>query len=508
MFEKLDQLNGLDSVFLFMESTKTPMHVGGLAVYDPSTRAEKTLSYSEIISFVSQRLHLAKPFRKKISHVPLETDYPYWVDDPDFDIKNHMRRYTLPEPGNWEQLCELAADMFAKPLDLTGPVWQFIYIDGINDVEGIPKGSFAILSKAHHCAIDGASGVDIASATHSISPEVETPSTVPAYRPKPPPSLLRKLARSNLNMSLQPLKTAISIQKLTPGSLKIAGEIVRRKQRVPSMLPPMTRFNKDVSSTRSFGSVSIPMDDIQLIRSHVEDVTINDVVLAIVGGAMRQYLEPLGELTKKTLVAMTPIAVKSKKRNAKKTGNSVANMTVELATDVSDPIERLIQIKTNAQTAKAQTMKLGPSRLSAATKVMPPLMSSLSFRTYTQTGGNRFMRPNANTVVTNVPGPNIPLYFCGSKLVAQFNMAPLHHGMGLVHTIFSYCGTLTVSFNACGKMLQNPRDYEKAIAHSFSDLKAASLTHAQEKTVKPTSKKSEKTTTTKRMAAVKKSKKK
>lgn len=472
LFEKADQLSGVDATFLFMESMQTPMHVGGLAIYDPSTTASQKIKLDDILSFVSERLHLAKPFRKKLSHVPLGADFPYWVDDADFDIRKHIRHYTLPKPGTWKQLCDLAASLFAQPLDLDGPLWEFCYIDGINKVDGVPKGSFAILSKAHHCAIDGASGVDIATATHTLTPNPE-PVSEPPYRPEPEPNIVSKLMRAQLNGIQQPIAATRSYAKLLPGVARSAKEVLTSPNWRPSILLPTTKFNKNISNQRVFGGSAFSIADAKVIRQQVGEVTLNDVALAVVGGALRAYLEPINDLPKRPLMAMAPVAIKSKSRSATDTGNHVANMSVALATNISDPIARLKHIHQSASAGKKLMASIGAEHIANANKSTPALLASMSIRLYTQSGVNRLTRPNVNTMVTNVPGPNIPLYFCGSQLVKQFNMSPLHHGLGLVHTVFSYCGEMTIGFNACANMLPDPERYEQCLDESFESLYAA-----------------------------------
>ena len=462
------------------------MHVGGVAIYDPSTvvglsaekrtgspKTKSKLEYADIVKFVSDRTHLAKPFKKKLNHVLLDLDYPYWVDDPDFDISNHMRHYSLPKPGTWQQLCALAEDIFAQPLDLSRPLWAFVYIDGIDAVEGVPKGSFAILSKAHHCAIDGASGVDIASATHTLEPKFDTASSALAQRPQSKPSLIEKVKgfqRRGMKNSARGYRVA---KDLLPKLVKSAPSVLRSNNWRPSAFIPMTRFNRNISVERAFGGSSFSFEETKLIREVVGDVTLNDVVLAVVAGAMRAYLEPLGELPKKPLKAMAPMAVKSKNRDAKEAGNDVANMAVSLCTHIADPIERLREIHKSAASEKALMNTLGAHNIAEVNKLSPPILSSLSLRSYTRIGVNRFTRPNVNTMVTNVPGPRVPLYFSGAKLVKQVNMAPLHHGVGLVHTVFSYCGEMTIGFMACKKMMHDPEHYEQCLASSLESLKAA-----------------------------------
>lgn len=473
----MDQLNQVDSVFLYTESPNTPMHVGGLALYDPSTFSpdkKQKIGFQQIVEFVSDRTHLAKPFLKKLSRVPFDIDFAHWVDDPDFDIAEHVRHYSLPKPGTWDQLRLLTQDLFAQPLDMDKPLWMFIYIDGIDSIEGVPKGSFAILSKAHHCAIDGASGVDIASATHTLSPEFK-PLKIPAStKPLDPPSTLAKLVNARGFFSKQLKSARLITEGLVPTLLKSNIDLIRSNNWRPSLLVPHTRFNRDVSKYRVFGESTISLEEVKAIASLVEGATVNDVVLTIVSGALRAYLEPLNELPKRSLIAMTPISLKSKKRNAQETGNNVANMAVKLHTEIAKPMQRLAAIRKSTLFEKTLVERFGPQRLAELNKLTPSVLASFNLRLYARLGVNTVTRTNVNTLVTNVPGPKVPLYFCGSKLIKQVNMAPLFHGAGLVHTVFSYCGEITIGFLACQKMMDTPAEYEACLNSSIKSLKAES----------------------------------
>lgn len=472
-----DQLSGLDGVFLFLESENTPMHVGGVSIYDPSTSPLGDVGRDEIVSVVAERAHLAKPFRKKLVRLPLDLDYPYWVDDADFDVEDHVRTITVPAPGDWAAFCAVVSDVIAEPMDLTRPLWEFVLIDGLQLAEqGIPDGCFAIVSKAHHAAIDGASGVDITAATHTLGPNDELANPAPHWEPAPGPSLGSRLVRAQVNAIRQPIRAANAARKLAPGLAKAAAATATGKAPAPELNPPKTRFNGSVRPGRSFGAVTIPLDDVKGFRKRIagadngdgdgtiNTVTINDVVLAIVGGALRRHLGD--ELPADALTAMTPIAVPSS-RDANETGNSVANMTVSLATDVEEPLEQLREIHAAASAAKSLTATIGASEMAESTKTSPALVAGPLFKITTAIGATLAAPTTATTTVTNVPGPAIPIYFAGAELVAQYNFAPLHHGMGLVHTVYSYRGQLTIAFNADASMLPDPRSYE-------ADLMAAS----------------------------------
>lgn len=466
-----DQLNGLDAVFLFLESKRTPMHVGGLYIYDPGTAENGDLGFEDVVAYVAARSHLAKPFRKKLSRVPLGVDFPYWVDDESFSAERHFRHYQLDAPHDWTALCNLVGKIVAEPLDLSQPLWQFNFITGLDALPGIPKGAVALLTKAHHAAIDGASGVDIDSAIHSVHQIPPAPAP-DRGETNPTPNMITKIIRAQINAMTLPFRSADTLRALSPGLLRVASGLLGGEARLPPMRAPMTRFNRNVSADRAFGGAAFGLDQIMAIRRAVSGVTVNDVVLAIVGGAMREYLDARGELPSGPLAAMAPISVRSN-RNAGATGNDVANMAVSLGTHLDHPLHRLTHIHESANNSKDVTATLGAKSLSEASKNTAPWLGNITMGAYARVGVNALSRPNTNTTVTNVPGPRQPLYFNGAQLLAQYNLAPLMHGMGLVHTVFSYNGLVTIAFNACPKMIPDAREYEASLMRSLAALSEA-----------------------------------
>ncbi len=467
-----DQLNGLDGVFLFLESRKTPMHVGGLYIFEPPENRKSPTRLEDIRNYLSARLHLAKPFLNKLDRVPLDLDYPYWVHDKDFDIDNHINTRALSKPGNWRDLCTLVSEIIAEPVNLGRPLWQFTLITGLDKVEGVPKGSFALLTKIHHAAIDGASGVDIERAIFSKEPGSPAPKsrTDPAIRENP--AMLAKVSRAQWNLLSLPWRQFGSIRALVPGFLRVVQGVAGGRMHLPPLAAPPSRFNINIDAERSFGGTIVSFGDIKTIRQAVSGSTINDVVLAIVGGAMARYLLEKGDNVDAPLLAMTPISVRTTK-DAGATGNEVANMTVSLGSHIENPLFRLSHIHESAKNAKKLTTEIGAKAMSEASKHTAPWLANISLNTYSRFGVTALTRPGTNTTVTNVPGPVEQHYMDGSRLIRQFNVAPLMHGMGLVHTIFSYCGELSMAFNACRAMIPDPDFYEECLQESTAELLAA-----------------------------------
>ena len=307
----MKQMQGLDAAFVAFEQPNTPMHVGSIAIYDPSTAPGGFVRFKDILEFVEGRLHLAKTMRQRMVKVPFEIDYPYWIEDPKFDLEYHIRHAALPKPGDWRQLCILAARNFARPLDMSRPVWEIMVVEGLDNVDGVPKGSFAFLSKIHHAAIDGMSGVEIMSAMNSLSPAGnDVPPPEEEWEPDRQPNPLGLFAKGYVRGITNPVRQVQVVAKSIPGFYRVARGASKGDFEV-TMTAPRTRFNSKASPHRVIESCAFSLQDVKDMRRLCEGATVNDVMLSIVGGAMRKYLEDKGELPTKTLTAMAPISVRS-----------------------------------------------------------------------------------------------------------------------------------------------------------------------------------------------------
>ncbi len=467
----MEQLTGMDAAFLYMERPNAPLHIGGLAIYDPSTAPGGSMRFKEIIQFTEERMHLARTFRQRLVRVPLGVDHPYWIEDPNFDIEYHIRHIALPAPGDWRQLCIVASRIYSRPLDMDRPLWEYTVIEGLDNVAGVPKGSYAILSKIHHCAIDGMSGIDMMNAVHTLSPndfDVVPPKS--PWVPDKIPSGAELLARAQVNNVRQPMRLANVAVKSTPSVAKALRNMARGSVKAPSNRVPVTRFSKKVSPHRIIENRSFKLNDIREIKSRQPGATVNDAVLAIVGGALRNYLRSKNDLPDESLIAMAPVSTRAD--NEKDTmGNQVSAMSIALGTHLKDPMERMAFTHDTATAQKAFTHAIGARQLTDYAKYSPALLSGLAARLSGQFGIN----PPFNTVVTNVPGPQVPLYSGGSKMVANFGIGCPVDGMGIFHPIGSYCGEVTISVTACREMLPDPEFYAECIGEAFEELQATAI---------------------------------
>ncbi len=470
----MKQMQGLDAAFVAFEQPNAPIHIGSIAIYDPSTAPGGFVRFKDILHFIRHRLHLAKTMRQRMVKVPFGIDYPYWIEDPNFDLEYHVRHAALPKPGDWRQLCILTARTFARPLDLTRPPWELLIVEGLDNVDGVPKGSYAILSKVHHAAIDGVSGVDLMHALHTLTPDVQEIPDPDPWKPERMPSQLGMFARGYVRGFTNPLRQAKVAADSIPGMYKIAKGAIKGDFDIASTLStPRTRFNGKVSAHRVIDGRSFALADIKKMRILADGATVNDVMLSIVGGAMRAYLIDKDELPDETLAAMAPISVRAdNEKNAM--GNQVSAMRAPLGTHIEDPVERIAFVNSETQKSKAMTNALGARQMAEMSKLSPALYMGIGARLYSQWGLANRIRPIFNTVVTNVPGPPVPIYSTGARLVNIFGNLCLLDGVALGHVVQSYVDKITVTATACRDAMPDPAFYAECIQASFDQhLQAA-----------------------------------
>ncbi|MGE5952089.1 MAG: WS/DGAT/MGAT family O-acyltransferase, partial [Qipengyuania vulgaris] len=470
----MQQLQGMDASFVALETRNSPMHIGSILIYNPETAPGGFVRFKDILSFIESRLQLSTTMRQRLVRVPFELDYPYWIEDPDFDLEYHVRHVALPEPGDWRQLCIQAARIFARPLDLDRPPWEITVVEGLDNVEGIPKGCYAYITKVHHSAIDGMSGIDLMEATHTLRPDQPPPDTPDTWKPEKLPSPVELLGRSYMSAITNPMKQLEVAAKAAPGLAKALKGLAAKDFDVSTeMIAPKTRFNRKISPHRVVEGVSVPLADIKAIRAAAEGAKVNDVFLSIIGGAMRRYLEDKGELPKKTLTAMAPISVRSKDEKSSM-GNQVAAMIAPLGTHIADPIERLAWVHQRTMNSKAMTDALGARNMTEMSKASPALFMALGAQLYSRLSlANRGVGPVFTTVVTNVPGPPVPIYSAGARLESMLGLLCLTDGLGLGHVVQSYTDEATIAFTADREMMPDPEFYRSCIEQSFEELREA-----------------------------------
>ena len=470
----MQQLSGQDAMFLYGEMDNTPMHIGPVFIYDPSTAPGGLVRFKDVLRTFGERVHRSPVFTRRLAMVPFNLDHPFWVNADDTDIEFHVRHIALPRPGDWRQFCIQIARLHSRALDRARPLWEAYIIEGLDNVEGLPPGSFALFLKIHHAAIDGATGVELMGALHDLEP-VAPPIGRGEHRRKAGTSAgntdIEMLRRVAGGLMRQPLGVLEMIGKSLPAWQRVREG--KREQRFRSLGDKeRTRFNDRVSAHRVFGAVNFDLREVVAVKNSVEGATVNDVMLAIVSGAMRAYLQAKGELPARSLVGGAPVNVRADAERGTG-GNMVSMMSIALRTDVADPLQRLRLVHEEAVNSKAYMNAVGARLLTDWTNRLPAQLTALGFRAAAATGLLSSGKPVFNTIVTNVPGPQVPLYFAGARLVRSFGAGPCVDGMGLFQVVTSYAGQIAISFQSCRDMMSDPGFYESCLADSFAQLKDA-----------------------------------
>jgi WS/DGAT/MGAT family acyltransferase len=447
------QLTALDAQFLAMESARITGHVSGLAIYDPSTAPGGTLTQQDICRLVSERLHLLPPFKWRLVPVPFDLDHPYWIDDPDFDLDFHIRETAVAPPGDDRHLADLVARIVGRPLDRGRPLWE-LYL-----IHGLPDGRVGILTKVHHAVVDGVSGAEILTTLLDLSPEGREVPPPPkrGRRGERAPTQLEMLGLGLLGLPRQPVRalralpTTVGNLEAIPGAAQVPGvlELARTGRRVRRMLPgagprrvienarapvPRTRFNTRVSQHRRFAFSSLSLDRVKAVKNEL-GITVNDVVVGLCATGLRRWLQERGELPQQPLVAMVPVSVRTQEQVGT-FGNRVSAMFSPIPTDVDDPRERLMKAHEILSGAKDRHRAVPAELLQDATRFIPPAVHARASR-LTMELAARFAPP-INLVISNVPGPRVPLYMAGARLEAHYPVSVITDGVGLNITCMSY----------------------------------------------------------------------
>lgn len=464
----MKQLSQFDSIFVYNETTSTPLHISPILIYDPSTAPDGIVRFKDILAKFKERIHKSPVFRRKLVRVPFNLDSPYWIEDKNFDLEFHIRHIALPQPGDWRQFCILLARLHSRPLDLNRPPWEAYIIEGLDNINGMPSGCFAMYLKIHHSAIDGATGNQIIEALHDLDPNSVIITDPDNWEGEEEPSSYTLLKNAYLGMFKSPQKVTRLVKQVI-NSRREENKGYAGKAFENHGVKDRIRFNNTVTPHRVFGGLRMELQDLKQIKNTVGDCTLNDVLLSIVGGAMRNYLLEKNELPESSLVAGVPISTRTKENSNADGGNEVAGMRLHLRTDIEDPIERLKLIHSDATTTKAYANAVGVELLSTIVNSIPSGLASLGMRVAANTGLTS-KTPVFHTIVTNVPGPQFPMYMCGAKAMTWLGAGAPLDGAGLFHTVNSYFGSVFLTFICCREMIPDPDFYHQCINNAYRDL--------------------------------------
>ena len=448
------QLTSLDAQFLALENGRQTGHVGGLVILDTSTAPGGSFGCGDVKRLLEERLPLLPPMRWRLSEVPLGLDYPYWIDDPDFDLDYHVRELALPKPGSDKQLADQVARIVSRPLDRARPLWELYLIDRLK------SGHVAVLTKIHHALIDGLSGAEIMGLLLDLDPEGRDLGEVPEPQPESEPGTVGMLARGIAGLPKYPLRALRSLPTAVPnleetpfGTIPGAGTVAnvagvaqrlvaRSNGDTPNrgkLVAPKTTFNGRLTPHRRFVFGQLDLDEVKAVKNQY-GCTVNDVVVSVCAGTVRRWLLAHDELPERALVAQVPVSVRTEDQ-AGTYGNRIIMMAAPLHTEIEDPVERLLHTHDALSDMKERHKALPAQLLQDANHFIPPAVfhraAQLTFRLSTGPG-----RPQWNLVISNVPGPQFPLYMAGARLVANYPVSVITDGMGLNVTCMSYCGHL------------------------------------------------------------------
>jgi diacylglycerol O-acyltransferase len=471
-----------DSTFLALEKPNMPWNGGVIFIYDRATESGE-MTFQDVVEHFQARLHLVDALRLKVVRVPGNLSRPYWVQDENLDLEYHMRNISLPPPGDWDQFCSQISRLIARPLDLSRPPWELYMIEGLDAIERFSRGSFALVLKVHHAALDGRAFLAIMNILNGIEPNAAPPSLEKKPEIESEPSSLDLLVRAGLNATKAPLAAARTLSRALPGLARavlpskegdIGGEAEPREKPLQTAAP-RTRFNGPVGPHRSWGACFFDLADTRIIRNAVEGATVHDIAVSVFGGALRTYLGELGELPIEPLKTAIMIDVRTES-DRQGLGNQLSGMFSTMATDIEDPLERLAAVRASTRRGKKTSAKMGARNVAGLLELVPEAALSPALQVLMAVGnrGGSGLFSRFNTAVTGMAGPPGPLYLGGARMTHLIGFGPVMDGMGIMNIQHSYDGEFVLTFAADREAMPDPHRYEECIYQAFAELLEAS----------------------------------
>lgn len=458
-----ERLTALDVQFLHLETPSVHMHVAGLVILDPSTRPHGPLTFEDLAALIEQRIHLVPRFRQKIVSVPFNAGRPVWVDDPEFDVTFHLRRAALPAPGGKRELADFVQRVHSRPLDRSKSLWEMYLIEGLED------GHIAVLSKVHHAMIDGVSGIDIATVLLDFSVEPRHVESIP-FTPVAEPSARDLLVDAIRDQITNPIRMGVDVIET---AVRAPAHALAQAQQllggIGAMLSagtaPDSPFNRSVGPNRRIDMVEAPVADFKAVKNALGG-TVNDVVLAVVAGSLHRFMERRGILTQNmSLRAMVPVSTRDDSQRGAM-GNRITNIFADLPVGPMDPADRLHAISAITKDLKASHQALGASALMNIGTWAPPTIHAVAARAISRA---RLI----NLVVSNVPGPQIPLYLAGARVVVTYPLMPLGETNALSIAVTSLSGVMGFGLTSDWDALPDIEHLSAGLLHALDDLKKA-----------------------------------
>jgi WS/DGAT/MGAT family acyltransferase len=465
------QVSGHDAGFLYSDTTHSNANVSLLHIYDQSTAPGGMVRFKSILAHIERRLHSAPVLRQRLQHVPLGLDYPFWVDDENFDLEYHVRHIALPKPGDWRQFCIQASRIHARALDLGRPLWEVYVIEGLDSFLDLPVGSFALLLKTHLAAISLAQVGELSALMHDVSAAPPADGPPEPWFAESSPSPLSLLAHGAARSATAPLRLARPLvraaTRLAPAAAALASEMLLRPKNLP-----VTRFNAVVSPHRVFETRRFTEAEFAAICTLVDGASVEDAVLAICAGALRRYLDGQGELPEgRSLAAIVPIAPSGETSPA---DAALAWRHVTLGTDIADPVQRLAAVHAQRQSAPDVVSRALGSREQAEAAEQASAAALAWTRRIVGRAGARVGRrtPPGNCTVTPVPAPTQPQFLCGARMTYYSAILPISDGLGLAFAVTRYDGKVVISPTSCRELMPDPEVFALCLRDSFQEVLA------------------------------------
>ncbi|MGP3932895.1 WS/DGAT/MGAT family O-acyltransferase [Nonomuraea sp. KM88] len=470
----MPQLTALDAQFLHFETATNIANIAGLAILDGD------LHRADLQALLEQRLPYVPALRRKLAPVPLGLDHPYWMQEDDLDLDYHVREIGLPPPGDERQLAEQVSRLHARRLDRRRPLWE-IYL-----IHGLAGGRMGLYTKIHHAAVDGVGGADVLAALLDTGPRPAPPPEAEPERDAPPPGQAEMLARGVARLAGNPAHAVrfasmavphldeIPVVSALPGARFVSGLArrlagARQVPDLPTLPVPRTPFSGPVSEHRRFAYVSLPLDELKQVRKAF-GVTVNDVVMAVCAGALRGWLAAHGGVPSQPLVAGVPFSLRD--AGAEGPGNQVTIMTAPLAVHVADPADRLQHVRQAMRRLKDRFSPASARWLREFSESMPAALMGLASRSAFALLGQA--APPINLIVSNVPGPQFPLYVCGARLLHHYPVSVISDVSGGVNiTAFSYDGSLDIGVITDRAMVPDAWELAGYLRDALADLRNA-----------------------------------
>jgi diacylglycerol O-acyltransferase / wax synthase len=461
----MQRLSGLDASFLYLETPSQPLHVCSILELDASTMPGG-YTFDRLRDELALRIKAMPEFREKLADSPLNLDHPVWVEDNYFDVNRHLHRIGLPPPGGRTELAEICGHIAGLPLDRSRPLWEMWVIEGVAGTDAQQGGRLAVMTKVHHACVDGVTGANLMSQLCSTEADAAPPDPVGGVGGA---NQVEIALTGAVKFAMRPLRLANALSGTASSVVKTVLRARSGQTMAPPFAAPRTVFNASITLDRNVAFAQLDLEDIKKVKSYF-DVKVNDVVMALVSGVLRKFLLDRDELPDSSLVAMVPVSVHEKSDRPGR--NQVSGMFSSLHTHIADPAERIKAIADANSVAKQHSSAISATLLQDWSQFAAPAVFGMAMRAYARTSLTKSM-PVHNLVVSNVPGPQVPLYFLGSEVNAMYPLGPVFHGSGLNITVMSLTGKLNVGIIGCPELIPDLWDLADDFAVGMEELLVA-----------------------------------